>query len=127
MRALAEEYWAPVGVLGFGAPVVAVPAAARSTRAQASMQPAALSAGHRRALTSCPSSGRLGTRIETQTTIQAFLEGRGLKVGIINGASGQRNQETILGGWPFLNGPKPTRGSSLLPFQVPSQYRCGGD
>ena len=34
-------------------------------------------------------------RIETQTTIQAFLEERGLKVGIINGTSGQRNQETI--------------------------------
>ena len=35
------------------------------------------------------------TRLETQTTIQAFLEERGLKVGIINGASGQRNQDTI--------------------------------
>jgi SNF2 family DNA or RNA helicase len=34
-------------------------------------------------------------RLETQTTIQAFLEGRGLKVGIINGTSGQRNQSTI--------------------------------
>jgi superfamily II DNA or RNA helicase len=34
-------------------------------------------------------------RLETQTTIQAFLEGWGLKVGIINGASGQRNQETL--------------------------------
>lgn len=34
-------------------------------------------------------------RIETQTTIQAFLEQRGLKVGIINGSSGQRNQDTI--------------------------------
>jgi superfamily II DNA or RNA helicase len=39
------------------------------------------------------------TRLETQTTIQAFLEGRGLKVGIINGASGQRNQETIKRFW----------------------------
>lgn len=35
------------------------------------------------------------TRLQTQTTIQAFLEARGLKVGIINGASGQRNQDTI--------------------------------
>jgi superfamily II DNA or RNA helicase len=34
-------------------------------------------------------------RRETQTTIQAFLEDRGLKVGIINGDSGERNQETI--------------------------------
>lgn len=34
-------------------------------------------------------------RRETQTTIQAFLERRGLKVGIINGESGQRNQHTI--------------------------------
>ncbi len=35
------------------------------------------------------------TRLETQTTIQVFLEKKGLKVGIINGASGPRNQETI--------------------------------
>jgi superfamily II DNA or RNA helicase len=34
-------------------------------------------------------------RRETQTTIQNFLEGHGLKVGIINGDSGERNQETI--------------------------------
>lgn len=34
-------------------------------------------------------------RRETQTTIQTFLEGHGLKVGIINGDSGSRNQETI--------------------------------
>jgi len=34
-------------------------------------------------------------RLETQTSIQAFLENRGLKVGIINGTSGPRNQETI--------------------------------
>jgi hypothetical protein len=34
-------------------------------------------------------------RRETQTTIQSFLEGLGLKVGIINGSSGQRNQDTI--------------------------------
>jgi superfamily II DNA or RNA helicase len=34
-------------------------------------------------------------RRETQTTIQTFLEELGLKVGIINGSSGQRNQETI--------------------------------
>ncbi|MEP6935889.1 MAG: helicase-related protein, partial [Nitrospirota bacterium] len=34
-------------------------------------------------------------RLETQTTIQAFLEQHGLKVGIINGSSGARNQETI--------------------------------
>ncbi len=32
---------------------------------------------------------------ETQTTIQNFLEGHGFKVGIINGDSGDRNQETI--------------------------------
>jgi SNF2 family DNA or RNA helicase len=38
-------------------------------------------------------------RLETQTTIQAFLEARGLKVGIINGASGQRNQEIIARFW----------------------------
>jgi superfamily II DNA or RNA helicase len=35
------------------------------------------------------------TRRETQTTIQIFLESHGLKVGIINGDSGVRNQETI--------------------------------
>jgi superfamily II DNA or RNA helicase len=34
-------------------------------------------------------------RRETQTTIQAFLESHGLKVGIVNGESGARNQETI--------------------------------
>jgi superfamily II DNA or RNA helicase len=34
-------------------------------------------------------------RLETQTSIQNFLEKCGLKVGIINGASGLRNQETI--------------------------------
>ncbi len=39
------------------------------------------------------------TRLETQTTIQAFLEERGLKVGIINGSSGQRNQATIARFW----------------------------
>jgi superfamily II DNA/RNA helicase len=38
-------------------------------------------------------------RLETQTTIQAFLEHRGLKVGVINGASGQRNQDTIKRFW----------------------------
>lgn len=32
---------------------------------------------------------------ETQTTIQTFLESHGLKVGIINGDSGERNQETM--------------------------------
>ncbi len=32
---------------------------------------------------------------ETQTTIQNFLEQQGLTVGVINGDSGQRNQETI--------------------------------
>jgi superfamily II DNA or RNA helicase len=32
---------------------------------------------------------------ETQTSIQSFLENYGFKVGIINGDSGQRNQETI--------------------------------
>lgn len=35
------------------------------------------------------------TRLETQTTIQVFLEQRGLNVGLINGASGARNQHTI--------------------------------
>lgn len=34
-------------------------------------------------------------RRETQTTIQAYLESQGLTAGIINGDSGQRNQETI--------------------------------
>ena len=34
-------------------------------------------------------------RLETQVTIQNFLEEKGLKVGIINGTSGSRNQETI--------------------------------
>lgn len=34
-------------------------------------------------------------RRETQTTIQAFLESQDLKVGIINGDSGPRNQETL--------------------------------
>ncbi len=34
-------------------------------------------------------------RRETQTTIQAFLEDQGLRVGLINGDSGSRNQETI--------------------------------
>jgi len=34
-------------------------------------------------------------RRETQTSIQAYLESLGLKVGIINGSSGQRNQDTI--------------------------------
>lgn len=34
-------------------------------------------------------------RRETQTTIRSFLEDHGLKVGIINGDSGDRNQETI--------------------------------
>jgi superfamily II DNA or RNA helicase len=38
-------------------------------------------------------------RLETQTTIQAFLEERGFKVGIINGSSGQRNQDTIARFW----------------------------
>jgi hypothetical protein len=32
---------------------------------------------------------------ETQTTIEAYLSSLGLKVGIINGSSGQRNQDTI--------------------------------
>ena len=35
------------------------------------------------------------TRLETQTTIQAFLEKHGLQVGIINGTSGPRNQKTL--------------------------------
>ncbi|MEJ0060856.1 MAG: SNF2-related protein [Terricaulis sp.] len=35
------------------------------------------------------------TRLETQTSIQLYLEECGLKVGIINGSSGARNQETI--------------------------------
>ncbi|MBY0612143.1 MAG: DEAD/DEAH box helicase [Beijerinckiaceae bacterium] len=45
-----------------------------------------------------PDSWRLivfTTRRETQTTIQNFLESQGLKVGLINGDSGLRNQETI--------------------------------
>ncbi len=45
-----------------------------------------------------PGSWRLvifTTRRETQTTIQNFLEANGLSVGLINGDSGQRNQETI--------------------------------
>lgn len=33
--------------------------------------------------------------LETQTTIQAFLEEKGIKCGLINGESGPRNQETI--------------------------------
>lgn len=33
--------------------------------------------------------------LETQTTIQAFLEEKGIKCGLINGESGQRNQDTI--------------------------------
>jgi superfamily II DNA or RNA helicase len=39
------------------------------------------------------------TRRETQTTIEDFLRGEGLKVGLINGESGQRNQETIKRFW----------------------------
>ncbi len=35
------------------------------------------------------------TRRETQTTIQIFFEERGISVGIINGSTGSRNQETI--------------------------------
>ena len=35
------------------------------------------------------------TRRETQTTIQAFLEQRGVSCGLINGDSGERNQATI--------------------------------
>jgi superfamily II DNA or RNA helicase len=38
-------------------------------------------------------------RIETQTTIQNFLEQRGIRVGIINGQSGQKNQDTIASFW----------------------------
>jgi superfamily II DNA or RNA helicase len=38
-------------------------------------------------------------RLETQTTIQAFLEDQGLEVGIINGSSGIRNQNTITRFW----------------------------
>lgn len=34
-------------------------------------------------------------RRETQTTIQAFLEEQGISVGLINGDSGERNQQTI--------------------------------
>jgi superfamily II DNA or RNA helicase len=34
-------------------------------------------------------------RLETQTTIEAFLSRHGFKVGIINGDSGARNQETL--------------------------------
>lgn len=45
-----------------------------------------------------PNSWRLVVftgRIETQTTIQSFLEEYGLKAGIINGSTGPRNQETL--------------------------------
>ncbi|MCV9940721.1 hypothetical protein OIU35_30605 [Boseaceae bacterium BT-24-1] len=35
------------------------------------------------------------TRRETQTTIQNFLEASGLRAGLINGDSRQRDQETI--------------------------------
>lgn len=35
------------------------------------------------------------SRRETQTTIQSFLEEQGLTVGIINGSSGPRNQDTL--------------------------------
>ncbi len=35
------------------------------------------------------------SRRETQTTIQLFLESHGLSVGVINGTSGSRNQDTI--------------------------------
>lgn len=35
------------------------------------------------------------TRLETQTTIQSFLEDRGIVCGLINGSSGSSNQETI--------------------------------
>jgi superfamily II DNA or RNA helicase len=34
-------------------------------------------------------------RLETQTSIQEFLERKGIKIGIINGESGRRNQDTI--------------------------------
>jgi superfamily II DNA or RNA helicase len=39
------------------------------------------------------------TRRETQTTIQNFLQTQGLQVGLINGDSGERNQETIKHFW----------------------------
>lgn len=35
------------------------------------------------------------TRRETQTTIESFLSAQGLKVGLINGSTGGRNQETL--------------------------------
>lgn len=35
------------------------------------------------------------TRRETQTTIEAFLQQRGIRCGLINGESGARNQQTI--------------------------------
>lgn len=34
-------------------------------------------------------------RLETQTTIQAYLEAQGITVGIINGSSGPKNQDTL--------------------------------
>jgi hypothetical protein len=34
-------------------------------------------------------------RLETQTTIQAYLESQGITVGIINGSSGPKNQDTL--------------------------------
>lgn len=36
-------------------------------------------------------------RLETQTTILLYLEKQGFKVGVINGQSGQKNQDTIAG------------------------------
>lgn len=39
------------------------------------------------------------TRRETQTSIENYLSELGLKVGVINGSSGQRNQETIASFW----------------------------
>ncbi len=46
------------------------------------------------------------TRRETQTTIEAYLSGLGLKVGIINGDTSGRNQDTLAAFWakpPKLN------------------------
>jgi hypothetical protein len=34
-------------------------------------------------------------RLETQTTIQAYLEGQGITVGLINGSTGPKNQDTL--------------------------------
>jgi SNF2 family DNA or RNA helicase len=67
-------------------------------------------------------------RLETQVTIQNFLEEKGLKVGIINGISGAHNQETIKG---FKSNPPTCRiivsteaGSEGVNLQVANVFRA---